>query len=162
MLDFDIQRCTRRCAATERELRPGETIYSVIVAEGASVVRRDYAADAWPGAPEGALGWWKSQMPGATNRKMSWAPSDVMLHYFVELESRPEESDLRYVLTLLMIRRRLLRLDETAQEPDGSETLVVFSTKNDAQYRVPVRQPSPERIEQIQQQLGDLLCGGTN
>lgn len=160
MIDFDIQRCTRKCAATDRELRPGETVYSVLLAEGSAVVRRDYSADAWPGPPEGALGWWKSQLPSPQSRKLNWAPSDVMLHYFVELESRPDDADLRYVLTLLMVRRRLLRLDETVAEADGGETLVVYAAQTDTQYRVPVRQPPPERVEQIQQQLGDLLCGG--
>ena len=35
MLDFEVQRCTRRCAATDRELKPGETFYSTLVVVGA-------------------------------------------------------------------------------------------------------------------------------
>ena len=34
MLDFDIQRFTRHCHATGRELSPGEAFYSVLVSEG--------------------------------------------------------------------------------------------------------------------------------
>ena len=52
MIDYEIQRCTRRCAATDRELKDGETCYSVLVAEGAAVVRRDYSAQAWQGPPD--------------------------------------------------------------------------------------------------------------
>ena len=45
---------------------PGETYYSVLVAEGAELKRYDYAADAWQGPPAEAVGWWKSQIPDRT------------------------------------------------------------------------------------------------
>ena len=47
VFDFEIQNCTRRCAETDRELKPGDVYYSVLIADGASIVRRDYAEDAW-------------------------------------------------------------------------------------------------------------------
>ncbi len=53
MLDFEIQRCTRRCAKTDRELAAGETYYSVLISTGGKVERRDYSAEAWEGSPEG-------------------------------------------------------------------------------------------------------------
>ena len=60
-MDFEVQRFTRRCAATDRELAPGELFYSVLLAEGAEVVRHDYAAEAWNGPTvRAAPGWWKS------------------------------------------------------------------------------------------------------
>ena len=65
MIDYEVQRCTRHCAATGRELQPGETFYSTLTAEGSQVVRHDYSVEAWQGPPEGVLGWWKSHMPRA-------------------------------------------------------------------------------------------------
>ena len=53
-MDFEIERCTRHCAASGRELAEGEEFYSVLLREGRKSKRRDYACDAWPGAPEGA------------------------------------------------------------------------------------------------------------
>ncbi len=93
-MDFEVQRFTRRCAATDRELAPGELFYSVLLAEGAEVVRHDYAAEAWNGPPVEALGWWKSQLPAADAKpkKPQWAPNDVMLRLFDELAERPEVS----------------------------------------------------------------------
>ena len=40
-MEFDVQRCSRRCAETDREFRPGESFFSVLLPEGADVVRRD-------------------------------------------------------------------------------------------------------------------------
>ena len=105
-MDFEVQRCTRHCAASGRELRTGEIFFSALASEGATVTRHDYSSEAWTGPPEGALGWWKSQMPAleSKSRKTQWAPNDVMLQLFDELADQPQRADMRYVLTLLLVR----------------------------------------------------------
>jgi len=157
MLDFEIQRCTRRCAKTDRELKPGETFYTVLVAEEAEVVRYDYSEEAWDGPPEDVIGWWKSQMAEPNAKKVNWAPNDVMLHYFQQLDGQDDKEDVRYVLTLLMIRRRILRLEETETDPIGRELMLVFCPRNETEYRVPVMTPSRERAQEIQEELVQLL-----
>jgi hypothetical protein len=157
MIDFDIQRCTRKCFATERELRPGEAYYSTIVQQGAEVVRRDYSEAAWTSAPEGSLGWWKSQMPGAGVKKLHWAPNDVMLHYFEQLAEVDVKADVRYVLALLMIRRRVVRQEAVEQNEQGREIAVLFCPKNEQEYRVRVVMPAAERVQEIQNELAALL-----
>jgi hypothetical protein len=157
VLDFEVQRCTRRCAASDRELKPGEPFYSVLMAEGAEVLRYDYAEEAWQGAPEGALGWWKSQMPDPHANRLHWAPNDVMLHFFEQLGSEPERQDTRYILALLMLRRRVVRLEETETDDAGCETLVLYCPKKEAEYRVQVTDPEPGRVGQIQDELARLL-----
>ncbi len=158
VLDFDIQRCTRRCAALERELAPGEVFYSVLAPQGRDVVRLDYSQEGWTGPPEGALGWWKSQMPDATGaRKTALAPNDVLLQYFEQLEHDPTRQDLRYVLALLMIRRRIMRLDDTERDEHGQETLLLFCLRNEGEYRTLVAIPSEARAAEIQHELERLL-----
>jgi hypothetical protein len=157
MLDFEIQRFTRHCHATGRELAPGEVFYSVLVPEGADVVRRDYAADAWQGPPEKSLGWWKSQVPEPNARKVHLAPSEVMLQYFQELEGRLDREDERYILSLLMIRRRVVRQERTERDALGREVAVLHCPRNETEYRTPIVMPTPERAAAIQEELGRLL-----
>jgi hypothetical protein len=157
MLEYDIQRCSRRCAATERELADGETCYSVLVSEGGGVVRRDYSAEAWAGPPENAIGWWKATVADPSKGRPHWAPNDVMLSYFERLLEDPAAEDARYVLALLLVRRRLLRLESSQRDAAGRETLVLYCPRNEAEYRVAESVPSPERAAAIQQQLAELL-----
>ena len=157
MLDFEVQRCTRRCAKTERDLQPGEWYYSVLVPEGSDVVRYDYCCDAWEGPPEEAIAWWKSQMPEPNARKASWAPNDVMLDYFQQLEGQQDKADLRYILALLMTRRRILRLEETEIDPEKGEQLILFCPRNETEYRVAVAMPDAARAAEIQDELARLL-----
>ena len=157
MLDFEVQRCTRRCCKTDRELQPGETFYSVLLAQGSQVVRQDYCAQAWSGTPSDALGSWKSQMPDASARKVHWAPTDVLLHYFEQLENQPGKEALRYVLALLLIRRRIVRAEEEEAAEGQPEQLVVFCPRNETEYRVQVAMPAADRMEAIQRELAELL-----
>jgi hypothetical protein len=157
MIDYEIQRCTRHCAATGRELQPGETFYSTLTAEGAEVVRRDFAPEAWHGPPEGVLGWWKSRMPERDARRLHFAPNDVMLELLESLESQPAMQDMRYVLALLLVRRRVLRLEETEKDSAGREVSVLYCPRRETTYRVATVVPSAERTIEIQDELSRLL-----
>ncbi|MCA9267420.1 MAG: hypothetical protein KDA41_03070, partial [Planctomycetales bacterium] len=157
MLDFEVHARGRKCAKTDRPFEPGEEYFSVLLAEGANVVRYDYGADAWDGPPETSIGWWKSVVPDHSNRKLHWAPNDVMLHYFEQIENQPEKEDVRYVLALLMLRRRVLRLEE--EERPGEPQMTLYCPKNENTYHVRTAPPDDARIEAIQEELAELLFG---
>lgn len=159
MLDFDVQRCTRRCAKTERDLHPGETCYSVLVAEGANVVRYDYGETGWEGPPENAVGWWKSQVPEANSKRAQGAPNDVLRGYFQQLLDQPGREDVRYVVALLLVRRRIMRLEDTEKDEAGGETLVLFCPREEVEHRVPVVMPDERRAQDIQDEVVRLLYG---
>jgi len=157
MLDFEVQRFTRRCCKSDRPFEPGEAVYSALVAKGADVIRQDFSEEAWSGPPEGTIGWWKSTVPDIHATKMHWAPNDVILHYFEQLEGSADKSDMRYVLALLMIRRRIVRLEETETDDAGSEVFVLYCPRNEREYRVEVVDPPGPRIGEIQDELAELL-----
>jgi hypothetical protein len=156
-MEYDRAHCTRRCAATGRELRPGETFYSVLLAEGTNLVRHDYSAEAWQGAPEKAVGWWKSQLPAREGVRLHWAPNDVMLDLLEQLADDSVRADMRYVLALLLVRRRVCRLEETQHDQQGRETLVLFCPRREQEYRVSVATPDDKRTKEIQDELAQLL-----
>lgn len=156
MLDFELDKRARCCAATGRELRPGDHFVSVIVQEGAIMKRLDYALEAWTGPPEHVLGWWRSQVPDGMSTRPTWAPNEVLLSLLEEKLSVAGDEDFCYVLGLLLIRRKILRHEST--EPNGGgEEMVLFEPTTSAEYRIPVREPSAARIQAIQQLLGELL-----
>lgn len=157
VVDFEVQKFTRVCAKTEVELKAGDEFYSFLMREGASTVRKDVAATAWEGPPEECLGWWKSEVPDPKSKKLHWAPHDVMLHYFADTEGQPEQADVRYILALLMIRRRIFRLEETETDDDGRDVMVLYCSRNESEYNVPEVSMTPERATEIQALLSELL-----
>jgi hypothetical protein len=170
LLDFEVGRCTRRCAATNREIAPGETCYSVLEVQGAEVVRSDFSREGWQGPGTSAMSWWITQVPLPTAKRIKLAPNDVLLELFDELADQPAQQDMRYVLSLLLIRRRVLRVDLASEQINdasipvntatSSDSLVVYCPKRNTTYIVPVFVPSPSRIDEIQRQLSQLLIAG--
>lgn len=157
IMDYEVQRSARCCKVTGREFAPGEAYYSALVAEGIDLKRYDYSADAWKGPPENTVGWWKSQIPDRSSAKKHWAPNDVMLNFWDELADQPDKQDMRYVLTLLLVRRRVFRLDEEHVDAEGRERLTVYCPRRETSYEIPAAPPESTRIDQIQEELAALL-----
>ena len=156
-MDYEVKSCSRHCAGSGRELSPGETFYSVLMAEGAELRRYDYAEEQWKGPPPEAIGWWKSEIPDRNASRRHWAPNDVMLQFFDELAEQPDKQDMRYVLALLLVRRRVLRLEESRVDGQGGEVIVVYCPRRETTYEVPAVVPERSRIDEIQEELARLL-----
>lgn len=154
---YEVEHSSRRCSVTGREFAPGEAYYSALMVEGADLKRYDYAGEAWQGPPENAIGWWKTEVPDRNTSKKHWAPNDVMLDFWDQLAEQPDKQDMRYVLTLLLIRRRVFRLDEEKHDPSEREIVVVYCPRREATYEVPAVPPESSRIDEIQQELAALL-----
>lgn len=159
-MDFDVERCTRHCATTGRQFAEGEEFYSALVPEGSHVKRHDYSLEAWQGPPERTIGWWKSKMPTHDHKQPKLAPSEILLKLFQELESSVEQRDMRYVLALLMIRRRILRLEDTIPDDKGGEIMMLYCSRDESTHHVPIVMPSDARVDEIQQELAKLLFVG--
>lgn len=160
-MDYEIQRCSRKCEATGRELAEGEIFFSVLMPQGRETIRHDYSQAAWTGPPEGALAWWKSQMPTRDARRARLAPDEVLLEYFHGLADQPEQAELRYVLALLLVRRRILRMTDDDSPAEG-ELLKLYSPREAQDCTVVVATPDASRAGQIQDELGRLLYAEAN
>jgi hypothetical protein len=160
-MDYDVQRFTRHCAKSGRELAPGEEYYTALVVEGAEVRRLDYSTEAWQGPPDRTLGWWKSRVPQPNEHHPRLAPNDALLEMFVGLEGVAEKEDMRLVMALFLVRRRVLRLEEQETDAAGRDVLVLYSPREDTTYRVVGVMPSEARAQEIQDELSRLLYAGT-
>jgi hypothetical protein len=159
MHDYDVQRCSRHCVATGRELADGEVFYSALLARGAALERQDFAAEAWQGPPEGVLAWWRARVPARDARPPRLAPSDVLLTLLDGLEQHPDRAELRYVLALLLVRRRVLRVEEQSPQAAG-ETIELYCPRQDRTHHVRVALPAADRAEALEQELAELLSAG--
>ena len=169
LLEFDVSRFTRQCSVTGRNLEPGEIYFSSLEVAGAQIARHDFSAESWPGPPEDALGWWRSRVPDANAKRAKLAPNEVLLELFDELSNQSDADETRYIVALLLIRRRVFREEphEASAGPElpgvdceaeqAHEHLSVFCPRRDQTYRMRVATPDAARTEQIQAHLVDLL-----
>ncbi len=154
---MDIPKPTRLCCVSGRELVPGEDFFSTLTEEESVLRRLDYAPEHWPGPTENLLGWWRTRLPVVTDKKARLAPNEILLNLFSELRLQPENADMLYVLTLLLIRRRLFRYEREETSDDGVKTLIVYALKENVEFEIFAALPEPERLREIQEQLSQLL-----
>ncbi|MEO0529471.1 MAG: hypothetical protein AAF266_02725 [Planctomycetota bacterium] len=163
-LDYSVRRPTRRCSATDRELSPGEGFVSVLVDEGSEVVRRDYALSDWNEPPEHAIAWWRSEMPGGG--KPTPAPREVLLSLLDEWADHPEQASARYLLALLLVRRRILSPQAESfaagfrgedRHAEDATTLKLVSRDRAEPIEVTVAPPSADDAPRVQARLAELL-----
>jgi hypothetical protein len=108
MIDYQIQPSTRRCSVTGRELKAGERYYSVLLDEGGQLVRRDYSREAWQGPPAAAFSFWQGKVHASSAPRRPPIDDELLLDCFrrLEGETEPGRVSFRYVLALLLVRRR--------------------------------------------------------
>jgi hypothetical protein len=159
LLDFEVKSCSRRCDATERSLESGDVYFSVLQMKEGELVRHDYGAESWQGAPADNLGWWRSRIPTKKGGSPKLAPTDVMLNLFATLASRPADEEFRYLLGLLLLRRRVLKRDDSYQNESGREVLLLNCARRNEVSELIVAEPDADEAKHLQQRMVDLLYG---
>jgi hypothetical protein len=137
MTEYQIEANTRRCAVTGRELCPGDKFFSVLLDEGGKFQRRDYSVEAWQGPPEGAFSFWAGRIPVGEQDRRPRIDDDMLLDCFQRLEDDgdPSRVRFRYVVALLLMRRKRLKFEEAHMEA-GQEVLLLRCTQTRNQHRV--------------------------
>jgi hypothetical protein len=157
--EFEIQGPTRVCAATGRELAPGDRFYAALTDEAGKFVRRDFAADAWPGPPPGAVAHWAGRVPASDRPRKPTFNDDLLLDCFRHLAEAAEldRVNFRYVVALLLMRRKRLKFEDARQRPDGSAVLVVRDAKSGSRHEVADPRLSAADVEAVQAEVFRVL-----
>lgn len=158
MTDYQIQPHTRRCAATGRDLQPGERYYTALVEEGDLFVRQDFSSQAWQGPPAGAFSFWSGRVPQPNETAKPRFDDDVLEECFQRLQEQGERSrvNFRYVVALLLIRRKRLRFEQTI-DADGVEQLELSNIKTGEKYLVLNPQLTDEQMAEVQSEVFRVL-----
>ena len=158
-VEFDIGGPARVCAATGRELRAGERIYSALADEAGKFVRRDYAADAWAGPPAGTVAFWAGRVPASDKPRKPTFNDDLLLDCFHHLAAAadPDRVNFRYVVALLLMRRRRLKFEDLRQAAGGGHVLLVRDAKTGARHEVADPRLTEAEIGAVQDEVFKVL-----
>jgi len=156
---MEVPRPSRTCSVSRRDFRPNEPFFSILTGEDGLFVRNDVAAEHWSGPPNEFVGWWKSTVKHMTDGLPQQVSGETLLGFFERLTALPGEADTLYILTLLLLRRKLLRYEKEIADERGNRLLEVYALHTDRMYQVPVAMPGQERLDAIQGQLTGLTNG---
>jgi hypothetical protein len=157
-MDYQLKPLGKICAQTGRKLLPGDVCYSAVVPKGSEWERVDFSRDAWNGPPAGAIGYWKCTVPQAVEAKRRMLDPDALLRHFEQLceDASPARDKFRYVLALLLVQRRRLRISGTRS--DGAASFLELSgMQGEGPFEVRDQQLETDEIEALERELNQRL-----
>jgi hypothetical protein len=159
--DWTIQSRSPHCAATGIAFADGEHFYTLLFHERDGFRREDLCEEAFRnrGDSPAPFSFWRSKFeppqaapPEAVSRQTA---EDLLRDYM--LEPGIEHANARYILALMLERKRLLREVEVKRGGDGSLTRIYEHAKTGEVFVVPDPQLRLDQVEQVQMQVAGLL-----
>ena len=159
MDEWEIDKPLGQCYGTGRQIEAGEEYYGALVESEEGLKREDFCEDYWNEHNPDVFCYWKSKLPHADEKKKLFVDDDMLMAFFERLagESGQEKINFRFVLALVLMRKRRLKYDSSMTE-DGKEIWRLRIAGGDKEF-VELINPhlDEEQIEKLSSQIGQIL-----
>jgi hypothetical protein len=160
MSEWKFTRRQVQCASCATAFQDGERHVSALVFEGEDLRREDHCTTCFARRtnPADLFYWYTRHAVGKRALQLDLATLEAL---FLRLEGRlePRVRELRYVLCLLLMRKRRLRLDRVVRGQTDGEAMILHRPRRKEALRVHVFDFSPDRLEVLKSDLLALLEG---
>lgn len=159
--DFPIGRFSGACAGCGAAFQPGQAYYAVIWQQDEQYARKDFDEKCWTEPPADALGVWRAKVPVPQHKpRPKHVPAKLLMSVFERLGETegPAATKLRFVLALLLLRRRLLR-DGGLRDQADVQVWHMKRPGDAVEFDVVCPPLSSQDTDELSQQLADLLAG---
>jgi len=166
MADWKIEKKGGGCSTCEKEFADGERLVSALVFQGEGLAREDHCPKCWTGshlegeeAPESELFWWFTRHVLGKKRSLQLDLASLEA-LFVSLEGREEihVREVRYVLCLILMRKRRLKVEKIERGEEG-ESFIVKRPRRDERYQVFVFDFTAEQLNAVRGRMQALFDG---
>jgi len=158
MDEWTINKPLGQCYGTGRKIEYGEEYFGALVQTEEGLQRRDFSADYWESQKPQTFCHWKTRLPQPGQKKQLFVDDQMLMAFFERLEKETEQQkvNFRFVLALILMRKRILKYEDT--RTDGDKEIWVLRTVGDRQSVEVVNPHLDEgQIEQLSSQIGEIL-----
>ncbi len=155
---WEIDKPLGHCCGSGKKIEYGEEDFAALVETSEGLRRRDFCADYWQRERPDVFCYWKTRLPHPGEKKQIFVDDEMLLAFFERLskETEQEKVNFRFVLALILMRKRRLKYDATRVE-DAKEIwrLRIVGEKEIVEVINP--HLDEEQIEQLSSQIGQIL-----
>lgn len=164
---WHIRSRARQCAVTEQAFTEGEKVITALFPdpESSGYLRKDFKIDAWDARAEddeAPFSFWRSTyVPTETHEKvdpMAKEDPESLLRRLIE-EDEEHTENVRYILAVMLERKKLLRETDSQRTPTG--ILRIYEHRKEGDVFI-VRDPDIPlaEVETVQEEVFALLESG--
>lgn len=163
MGEWRIRRRDERCASCGRGFEEGERHYSLLLLGEEGLGREDRCPpcfEGWQQRPDELVFWRTRRPPAAETGRALAVDFDAIEQLFFALEGRRGErlEELRYLLSLLLLRKKRLKLARV-RRTGAAELLVLRRPRRQEAHEVRVFDLQPERLGALRAELERIFEG---
>ena len=158
MDEWEINKPLGQCHGTGKKIEYGQEYFGALVETNEGLQRRDFCADYWDSQKPDVFCYWKTRLPQPGQKKQIFVDDQMLMAFFERLEKETEQEKInfRFVLTLILMRKRILKYDATTIEGDKEIwSLRIVGDKKIVEVINP--HLDEEQIEQLSSQIGEIL-----
>jgi hypothetical protein len=158
--EWEIKARSRHCARTQEKFEDGATIFTLLFRERVGFRREDISEKAWLEIKESIapFSFWKSKFqaaPPAAPEAMPKESVEELLRRLVS-DDLPEHLNMRYVLAILLERKRILKQVDTRETPEA-RVLVYEHVKTGEAFIIQDPRLRLDQLDSVQQEIYTLL-----
>lgn len=160
--DWQFQSRGEQCSLTGRPFTEGEFFYTLLFKEKGGFRREDLCEEAFQQreSKEKPFSFWRTKYEPPAPPAPEALPKETaegLFRRYVE-ENDPERANVRYILALMLERKRLLK--QTDVQFDGDDRLLVYERAKTGEVFV-IRDPELklEQLAAVQAEVAELLQG---
>ncbi len=158
MDEWEINKPLGQCCGTGRKIEYGEEYFAALVETEEGLARRDFCADYWQAEKPDVFCYWKTKLPRPDEKKHIFVDDEMLMAFFERLgrETEQEKINFRFVLALVLMRKRRLKYDSSRTE--GDREIWRLKVAGEKEF-VKVANPKldEEQIKQLTSQVGEIL-----
>ena len=134
MSEWEIKKTTGFCYGSGEEIAIGADYFAALIETDEGFERRDYCCAFWEENKPQAFYFWKTKRADPEKKKQLFIDDDMLMAFFERLDGQSKQAkvNFRFVLALILMRKRLLRYESSA-EKDGVD---VWSMRVSGEKRI--------------------------
>ena len=159
MADWEIKKTLGQCSGTEKEFEIGEEFVAALVQTDEGLQRLDFSTGYWNDKQPEVFCFWRTKMADPEEKKKLFIDDAMLMAFFDRLaeETDSEKINFRFVLTLILMRKRKLKYDGCKIDEDGAEVWSLKVTGQDRFAKVTNPHLTEDQIEGLTAQMGQIL-----
>jgi hypothetical protein len=161
--DWSIQTRSENCSKTGVPFVPGEYFHTLLFEEKAAMRREDLCEQAFKQRPEDSplpFSQWRSKFepapPKSPEPLAKQTAEDLLRGYMAD--PNPGLANVRYILALMLERKRQLKEIEVRQSEDGSLLRIYQHGKTGEVFVIPDPDLKLSQVAEVQEEVAHLLA----
>lgn len=158
---YSVARAQGKCHVSGKAINPGDKFMAAVRETPLGLERLDIAPEYWDAFDKkDLLGYWHATMPEPTAKKQVFVDDAVLCELFERLAeaSEPAKLNFRFVLGLILMRKRML-VYETTHVENEKEIWTVRLKGKDEKLDLLNPKLDEQQVAEVSTQLGEILNG---